>query len=69
MGLPACFQESPVQVLAAGSSADCGAVQKRHSSLPVLASYADTQQLEPISLVAGPRITMSFTTSGGTLYW
>jgi hypothetical protein len=37
------------------------------TSLPVRTSNAAIQQLTPYSLVAGPRITLSFTTSGATL--
>ena len=67
MGSPPCFQESPAHVFAAGSSADIGDVLNLQISFPVFTSYAATQQLAPASLVAGPRITMFFTTSGATL--
>src|SRR4029078_12902112 len=65
MGAPPCCHESSGQVLLPGSPG-AGTVLNRHTSAPVRTSYAATQQFVPNSLVAGPRMTLSLTTSGAT---
>ena len=61
---PPVFQLSPFHVSWPNSPGP-GIVSNRHSRLPVAASYASMKPLVANSPPAMPRITLSFTTSGG----